>query len=154
MNQAKVWNLRTARHIVSTYKRQGFRLKHPDDRIHPDLKRMGRPRARLDEIKDWISSKSPEWQFHTLDDRRKEIKEAKGIEVSRVTLSSWYKRSGWLRVMPTHKISSRYKTGEMLLLQEELVGKLYRYWQEGKEIVFIDECSAHAWVSDFDDCMG
>ena len=71
---------------------------------------------------------------------------AKGVDVSRVTLSKWYKRNGFLRVMPTHKVSSRYPLDEMLKLQEELVAKLDRYWEDGKEIVFIDECTAHAWT--------
>ena len=48
--------------------------------------------------------------------------------------------------MPGHKISSRYKYHELLPLQEELVGRLDRYWTQGKEIIFIDECSCDSWL--------
>lgn len=58
--EAKITTVQAAYRIVQRYKRNGFRLRHPDDK-HDDFIRRGRPFSKLDSIKGFLSERANEW---------------------------------------------------------------------------------------------
>ena len=83
---AGLTNHKTAWDVYYTYKRNGHKLRSPEEPTPQKLARV----FKLDAIGDWLLSTLEEWRLETLEQRCRTIERLEGIQVTGQTLSNWY----------------------------------------------------------------
>ena len=102
--------------------------------------------VKLDPIKDYLLERVHAWRFNSLA-RRVELiaRDHPHIRCTGQCLGRWYRRHRVYHIVPTYHISNTYTTEAMIGLQQEFTIKLLRHWEQGHEIIFIDESTCDPW---------
>lgn len=85
------------------------------------------------------------WAHHSLQRRCQLIKDEFGIQLSRTTLSNFYKRERisytCLKKTMTHKFSAQHLHVDRI----SFIDQITDFFIEGREIMYFDESSTHLW---------
>lgn len=142
MIAAGIPTLSGAKSILKDYRAAGCRLRHPSE---PWPRGKG-PSIKLEPIREWLLESLHEHRFLSLERRCEVIQARWDIQITRPTLSSWYKRNKVRWTKPNYHLANGYPSEAMQKLQQEFCVKLLAYWMDPTiEIIFIDEASCHAW---------
>ena len=122
--------------IIRTYKRNGHKLKTPEEAVRKVDTAIKDPVFR-----DYLVDRLEDWKLETLVWRVHQIEVDWGLKISRWTLSNWYALLDANKLKAATKKLTKYSDQEMLLWQQDFCMRLQSLKDQGYEVLLFDESS-------------